>query len=92
LLGNEARRSTAFDGKLRYLGIASPHEAAEISAERRWNNALINRFGTGPVYAVIIEEMDDALQDAATKAELKQRGAGIVCILQQMAYRGILLG
>jgi hypothetical protein len=89
-LSNGAPMPIASDRNFRYRD-PMPLEAANISAERRWNNALIDQFGTGPVYAVIIEEMDVALQDAATKAELKQRGAGITCILQQIAYRGVRL-
>jgi len=90
-LTSEAKMHIALDRKLRYLGPPRRQEAAETSAERRWNNALIDRFGTGPIYAVIVEEMDVAMQEAATKAELKQRGEGIVCILKQIADRGIRL-
>lgn len=89
-LGNMAKFTTAFDEKLRYLGPSSSREAAENSAERRWNNALIDRFGTGPAYAVIVEAVDQELQDAATAAELKRRGAGVDHILRELALRNVL--
>jgi hypothetical protein len=88
-LSNMAKFTTAFDKKLRYLGPSSSRDAAESSAERRWNNALFDRFGTGPAYAVIVEALDVALQEAATCAELKRRGAGITCILETLTGRGI---
>lgn len=91
-LRNRARTSIGLvKGLPRYLGPASSQEVAEISAERRWNNALIDRFGTGPAYAVLVEALDATLQDAATKAETTRSGAGIVCILQEVARRGIRL-
>jgi hypothetical protein len=38
-----------------------------------------------------VEEMDAALQDVATKAELTRRGAGIISILEELVRRGIRL-
>jgi hypothetical protein len=74
-----------------YLNPRSSRQAADSTAERSWHNALIDRFGTGPIYAVIVEEMDAALQDVATKAELTWRGAGIISILEELVRRGIRL-
>jgi hypothetical protein len=74
-----------------YLNSRSSRQAADSAAERSWHNALIDRFGTEPIYAVIVEEMDAALQEAATKAELKRRGAGIISILEELVRRGIRL-
>jgi hypothetical protein len=92
LLINKARTPIgARDPFSPYLNLRSSRQAADSAAERSWHNALIDRFGTGPIYAVIVEEMDAALQDVATKAELKRRGAGIISILEEMVRRGIRL-
>jgi len=87
---NLAQSYAELDSKLRYVGPASSQEVAEIAAERRWNNGLFNRFGTGPVYETIVEEMDDALQHEATAAEMKRRGAGVDYIVQKLVDRGLL--
>jgi hypothetical protein len=64
-------------------------EVAKISAQRRWNSDLLDRFRLTLAYAVILEELDASLQDAATSAELRRRGAGIACILGELDRRGV---
>jgi hypothetical protein len=87
---NKEKASIRVDNALSpYLGPPSSRQAAEISAQRRWNNDLLDQFRSTPAYAVIVEALDAPLQDAATKAELKRRGAGITSILQGLALRGI---
>jgi hypothetical protein len=91
LINKERTPIGARDPFSRYLNPRSSRQAADSAAERGWHDALIDRFGTGPIYAVIVEEMDAALQDVATKAELTRRGAGIISILEELVRRGIRL-
>jgi hypothetical protein len=56
-------------------------DASRAAAERRWNIALLERYASLPVtHADIVGKIDTALQDAATDAELRQRGGGLTCI------------
>jgi hypothetical protein len=57
---------------------------------RRWNGDLLDRFRSTPVYAVIVDALDEELQNAATEAELKRRGAGVDRILRELAVRNVL--
>jgi len=68
----------------------SSQQAAEAAAMRRWNGDLLDRFRSTPVYAVIVEAVDQELQDAATAAELKRRGAGADHILRELTLRNVL--
>jgi hypothetical protein len=68
----------------------SSQKAADAAALRRWNGDLLDRFRSTPVYAVIVEAVDQELQDAATAAELKRRGAGVDHILRELALRNVL--
>jgi len=68
----------------------SSQQAAEAAAMRRWNGDLLDRFRSTPVYAVIVDALDEELQNAATEAELKRRGAGVGRILRELAVRNVL--
>jgi hypothetical protein len=68
----------------------SSQQAAEAAAMRRWNGDLLDRFRSTPVYAVIVDALDQELQNAATEAELKRRGAGVDRILRELAVRNVL--
>ena len=57
---------------------------------RRWNGDLLDRFRSTPVYAVIVDALDEELQNAATEAELKRRGDGVDRILRELAVRNVL--
>jgi DNA-binding MarR family transcriptional regulator len=58
-------------------------EAARVEAERRWTNALHERFAHLPVtYGEIIDHIDTAMQEAATDAEMRRRGSGLLHILR----------
>jgi len=57
---------------------------------RRWNGDLLDRFRSTPAYAVIVDALDQELQNAATEAELKRRGAGVDHILRELALRNVL--
>jgi hypothetical protein len=60
-------------------------EAARVEAERRWTDALHERFAHLPVtYAEIIELIDIAMQEAATDAEMRRRGSGLLHILREL--------
>jgi hypothetical protein len=59
--------------------------AAETAAERRWNDALHEQFGSLPVtYGEILEVIDEAMRAAATDAEMRSRGAGLTYILNRL--------
>lgn len=70
-------------------GPPSSRQAAEIAAERRWNKELLDHFIAKPYFATIVEQLDAKLQGAATDAEMGRRGAGLACILQELARRGL---
>jgi predicted transcriptional regulator len=60
-------------------------EAARAEAERRWTDALHEQFAHWPVtYAEIIDFIDTAMQEAATDAEMRERGAGLLHILREL--------
>lgn len=55
--------------------------AMRSGAERRWSNDLLERYAGLPMtYGEIVEAIDNALREAATDAELRHRGAGVLCI------------
>jgi predicted transcriptional regulator len=73
------------------FGIGGPtagkrsRDAAETAAERRWNDALHEQFGSLPVtYGEILEAIDAEMQAAATSAEMRSRGAGLAYILNRL--------
>ena len=70
-------------------GPPSSRQAAEIAAERRWNKELLDHFIATPYFATIVEQLDAKLQGAATDAEMGRRGAGLACILRELARRGL---
>jgi DNA-binding MarR family transcriptional regulator len=60
-------------------------DAARTEAERRWTQALHDRFVQMPVtYAEIIDLIDTAKKEGATDAEVKRRGAGLLHILREL--------
>jgi DNA-binding transcriptional MocR family regulator len=72
------------------LDKSSAVKAARTAAERRWNAALHARFTPTPaLYAEIIEAIDRELQEAATEAEIRSRGAGLAHIIEQLRHRGM---
>jgi Helix-turn-helix domain len=75
-----------------FLHSPSSREAARNSAERRWNKDLLGRFRHTPLYATILEALEDDLQAAATQAEMQRVGAGSLYILQELIKRKILSG
>jgi hypothetical protein len=92
-LGNESKASGITSSRgisQRFALLPSSEEAAQSAALRRWNNELLDRFRSTPLYAVIVEALDMELQNAATEAELKRRGAGLACIVEQLTKRAIL--
>ncbi len=57
-------------------------DAARTEAERRWTRSLHERFAQCPVtYGEIINLIDTAMREAATDAEVRRRGAGLLHIL-----------
>jgi hypothetical protein len=91
-LGNE-RKTGSRSGNPGAQGFQpswSSRQAAGAAALRRWNGDLLDRFRSTPDYAVIVEAVDQELQDAATAAELKRRGAGADHILRELTLRNVL--
>jgi hypothetical protein len=92
-LGNESKASgitSCHRISQPYAALPSSAEAAQSAALRRWNNDLLDRFRSTPLYAAIVDALDIELQNAATEAELKRRGAGMACIVEQLTKRAIL--
>jgi hypothetical protein len=93
-LGNESKAGSGSrssnPGAQGFKPSWSSQKAAGAAALRRWNGDLLDRFRSTPVYAVIVEALDQELQDAATAAELKRRGAGVDHILRELALRNVL--
>jgi hypothetical protein len=64
-------------------------DVARDEAECRWNRDLDERFRSMPVtYSEIVEAITPDIQTAATDAELRCRGAGIDCIVNQLKLAG----
>ena len=60
-------------------------EAALAAAERRWCGDLNRRYSRTPeIYAEVIAAIDPETQRAATEAEMRQRGAGMRFIHDQL--------
>ncbi|ARP98245.1 helix-turn-helix domain-containing protein [Pseudorhodoplanes sinuspersici] len=67
-------------------------DAARNAAERRWSNALTQRFSLHEqLFAHILSAIDPALSSAATDAELAIVGDGIKHILAELHRRGVLV-
>jgi predicted transcriptional regulator len=79
-------RATEFRSKRHQHGtFQKPLDAARNAAERRWTSALHEQFASQPVsYGEIIQAIDQAMQAAATDAEVQSRGAGLAYIVNQL--------
>lgn len=67
----------------------SASDTAAVAAERRWAGALHRTFAGGPItYGEIIEAIDPAMREAATRAEMNHRGAGLQHILRTLKLAG----
>ena len=74
------------------FGMASS-EAARTAAERRWSDGLHTHFVSDPTgYGEAIDRIDDDLRLAATEAELRRRGQGVLTILRRLRDPGIDAG
>jgi hypothetical protein len=64
-------------------------DAAHTEAERRWSNELFTAYGSLPItYAEVIEAITPEIQSAATDAEIKTRGGGLVFIRHKLKLWG----
>ncbi|MEW6767032.1 MAG: helix-turn-helix domain-containing protein [Pseudomonadota bacterium] len=69
------------------FGISSK-QVARDAAERRWNRDLQHQFGSdAKIYGDLIEGVTSEIMTMATDAELKERGAGIVWLIQEIFKR-----
>ncbi len=66
-------------------------DVAYDAAERRWQQALQDRFLRTPIYAGIIDAIDSTMQTAATEAEMKWSGAGLAYIINQLNALGLIV-
>jgi hypothetical protein len=63
----------------------SRNDAARTAAERRWTTDLHKQFACLPrTYGEIIQAIDPTMQEAATVAEMRARGAGLAHILKRL--------
>jgi hypothetical protein len=67
--------------------LPSSQEAAQEAAMRRWNKDLMHRFLSSPDFGKIVDMVDNDLRDAATKAEMNRKGAGVCLIVEEFARR-----
>jgi hypothetical protein len=65
-LGNGNPVSNTRASRSVFLDPKSSKEVVQISAERRWNKELLDRFRHTSLYATILEALDHDLQAAAT--------------------------
>jgi hypothetical protein len=66
----------------------SSEQAARSAAEKRWNDALMSRFGRdATVYGQIVEAITPKLQQGATDAEFQRRGSGLTFLMKELAGR-----
>ena len=70
------------------MGVAA-RDAARAVAERRWFDDLRAKFGSLKItYAEILTKIDQAMNDAATDAELRSRGAGLSYLMRELKLGG----
>jgi hypothetical protein len=85
--GNRRGSASQVSGLKRTSSVSA--EAARGAAQRRWDQELLNRFRDRPgEYAKILELLDVNEIEAATEAELKLPGAGILYVLAIVRSRG----
>ena len=80
-------RNTAYRAKKPvFKNVHSAHllRAAEAAAVRRWNDDVRRHFSSVDAYAGAIDLIDQALQDAATEAEMQHHGAGLTLIVHEL--------
>ncbi len=64
---------------------ASSRIAAVDAAERRWTTKLTELYAPTPaIFAVLIDEIDDALRNAATALEMQKPGSGLHYVLEAL--------
>ena len=69
----------------------SSSDAAFGAAQRRWMTALTTMYAPVPeTFAVILDAIDEALIDAATRIEMKMPGAGLQHVLDALRASGSL--
>jgi hypothetical protein len=68
----------------------SSGSAVEAAAERRWTDVLHRRLiGNPSLYGRVIAVIDEVMRSRATRAEVRQRGAGLRSILEDLRFAGI---
>lgn len=77
--------SKAIPGRM--IGRTVKHgQAARDAAERRWNDALTQRYiGFPDVYAAVVDAIDADTCDAATNAEMRESGSGIALVERRLS-------
>ena len=87
--GSKESLATPTARKANSVACANSRDAASVAAERRWTDALHQRFASMPVtYGEIIEAITPDIREAATKAEMNNRGAGLAYILRTLKLAG----
>ena len=90
-LGNDVGHRTVasvFPRQEQWRATTSSEQAARSAAEKRWNDALISRFGRdATVYGQIVEAITPQLQQGATRAEMQHRGSGLTFLMKELSGR-----
>ena len=83
-----ARLGGGFTG----AGITASANVARLSAERRWNSALLKMLAGRPeLYAQAVEAIDSELQQRATEIEMDRKGTGLAHVIEELTNRGLKL-
>ena len=89
---NQRRNFLNRERVYRPLGSTPSSTAARDAAERRWNSELTSYFRNQPtIYSRIVEAIDVKLMNAATEAELSQRGSGLRCLMGELLARNVIV-
>jgi hypothetical protein len=87
--GSKESPATATARNANPVVCTNSRDAASVAAERRWTDALHQRFASKPItYGEIIEAITPDIREAATKAEMNQRGAGLAYIIRALKLSG----
>jgi hypothetical protein len=86
--GHPSKNVRHIDRTLSQASSSRAVDAARVAAERRWTGALHDQYAATPtVYGEIIDAIDPEMQAAATEAEIRRPGTGLLCILHELQAR-----
>ena len=89
-LSNVTRQTPQSLSRPIHVKHTSSQQAARDAAQRRWDNALLKRFAGHPIYSDIVNAIDPALSEAATKIEMDKPGSGFWYVIEKLAEREVI--